>query len=332
MISHTMDVSKFERIVRVYGGEGCLNCERQDDGVLVCTDGVSLDQITFPAYKNETNGVCYNESTVRDWIQSRHAAGGFATDPHSRKRWSLPMELVPLPLPDESIEEKMLNFDYKAEELFEPAIVIDLIEAGRGAEGIQLFRNTIRFCGGDEGSFSPYYILQLLTRGYDVEARDLFDASVGFAYNFEDFFATELHQAGMVSRATELVARTLQFANTYRAHRITRMHSVGMAAAAKLAYAGTIGLAEKFSVESILTLYHAGMVDEAMDSFQETLQFTACKFVSSDVMLLRRAGLTRQARGLLRKTIPFSHGIMRRERLAGIVQGLSDGYERGSRH
>ena len=282
-------------------------------------DGVSLDQITFPAYMNETSGVCDNEPTVRDWIQSRHAAGGFATDPHSRKRWSLPIKLVPLP--DESIEEK----------LFEPAVVIDLIEAGRGAEGIQLFRNTIRFCGGAEGCFSPFSILILLTRGYDEEARDLFDASVEFAYNFEDFFATELYQAGMMSRATELVVRTLQFAHTYRVHHIARMHGIGMVAEAKLAYAGTIGLAKKFSVEDVLELCCAGMVDEGADSFQQTLQFTARKFVSTDVVLLRRAGLTRQARELLRKSIPFSHGVMRRVRLAGEAQSLTDGYERGTR-
>ena len=299
-----MDVPDFERIVRIYGGEGCLNCERQDDGGLVCTDGVSLDHITFPAYKNETSGVCYNESTVRDWIQSRHAAGAVATDPHSRKRWSLPIELIPLP--DERIEDKLLNFDYEAEQMFEPAVVIDLIEAGRGAEGIQLFRNTIRFCGGVEGCFSPFYILKLLTRGYDEEARDLFDASVEFACNFEDFFAAELYQAGIMSRATELVVRTLQFADTYRVHRIARMHRIGMVAEAKLAYAGTIGLAKKFSVEDVLELCCAGMVDEGADSFQQTLQFTARKFVSTDVVLLRRAGLTRQARELLRKTIPFS--------------------------
>jgi hypothetical protein len=300
MITDTMDVPEFERIVRVYGGEGCLNCERQDDGGWVCTDGVSLDQITFPAYKNETSGVCYNESTVRDWIQSRHATGGVVTDPHSRKRWVLPIELVPSP--PASMEENL--FDY------EPSVVmtavIDLIEAGRGSAGIRLFRNTIQNCGGVDGCFSPCYVLKLLTRGYNQEARELFDVSIELAHNFEDFFAPELYQAGMTSRASELVARTLQFAHTYRASRIARMYNIGMVAEAKLAYAGTIGLAKKFSVEDVLALCCVGMMDEARDSFQETLQFTARKFVPTDVILLRRAGLTRQARALLRKTIPFA--------------------------
>jgi len=309
MITDAMNVSEFERIVRVNGGEGCLNCERQDDGSLVCTDGVSLDRITFPAYKNETSGVCYNESTVRDWIQSRHAAGRVATDPHTRKRWSLPIELVPPP--HTRMEEELLNFDYEAAEMFEPIAVIDLIEAGRGSAGIRLFHNTIRFCCGVDAYFSPFYVLELLTRGYDQEARELFDASIEFAHSFEDFFATELYQAGMTSRATELVVRTLQYADTYRPSRIALMHNVGMVAEAKLAYAGTIGLAKEFSVEDVLTLCCAGMVDEAMDSFQETLQFTDEKFVSSDVVLLKRAGLDRQARGLLLKTAPYAPSASR---------------------
>jgi len=128
-----------ETLVKVADREtsGCVGCGPYE----ACEDVISTAPITFPAYKNLANDICYNEDTVRNVI--KHTPRRMIPrDPTNRAEWVLPADLL-----DQEREDPG-DDDYDQidqDDQFDPAYLAHLYRSGLCAEAIREYTRTVIF-------------------------------------------------------------------------------------------------------------------------------------------------------------------------------------------
>jgi len=301
-----------EALVQIHDNTGCGQCETNADGAKECEDAVTYEPLTFPAYRNEKGygpggdlHHCYNENTVKDWIETRVAIGKIPTDPITRADWNLPNELMPADETGDGYHEDDYisisgsdNGSYESDDHVDgsnPNTIREMIE-GRG------HLNDI------SPVFNIYDIMELMNTGHDIMARNLFDITIACPMNdvhgesyqgFESTLLEVLVNYGMYALAKRYFYRTIASTTKFSVKDILYLYSVGLKNEARSFFGHTLPCADTFDVDAITQLYPL-MPSFAITTFRETLQFTdsiryGAGFDPVPVVQLKQCGMVEQA-------------------------------------
>jgi hypothetical protein len=251
---------EFEKLEYVAHASECRFCENGE-----CEDPVSLERLTFPAWRNATTGTCWSRKTVRGVV----AASVHPRDPLSGRRWGLP--------PD--------NWDVDE--------VIELKLEGLHEAAVSLFNRTLPLAS----VWRVTEIISLYEVGMCVEAEKLRSYTKILArWSVDEVIA--LHEVGLCRMAWVTHLQTLKYVTSWSVSDVTTLHTAGLFAQSRSLFERTLTRA-RWSVPDIIALHERGPSRAAYQLFGTTLKY-ATTWTEDDIASLREAGLPQEADALIR--------------------------------
>ena len=249
---------EYEKLELVDDASTCRCCKVDD-----CEDGISLEQIQFPAYRNIVSGICWAKSTVRGVIDSM-----IPRDPVTGRLWALPP-------PVWDIHE------------------IVSLKNESDAAARALFKRTLKYAT----FWSVYDVVALHEAGLINEADRLRKKTVEYArWNIHDLFI--LNDAELHATAWWLCSKTLRHATVWRTDDIISLQEAGMKCEARSLFDRTL-INAGWDVQEIIALHVKGPTRSAAQLFGTTLKYASLNRVDDDIGNLQAAGLHSSACKLL---------------------------------
>ena len=253
--------SEFHTLEIVAHASECHNCENG-----ICEDPVSLEPVTFPAWRNTTTGTCWSRETVRGVVGDN----AHPRDPLSGRRWNIP--------PDK----------------WDVSEVIELRLEGLHEAAVSLFDRTLALAS----AWRVGDIIGLHSVGMCSEAEKLRKFTEKLArWNIDEVIA--LHEVGLCRAAWVTHLDTLMYVTSWSASDVTVLHTAGLFRQSRSLFEWTLTMA-RWSVPEIITMHRRGPSQAAHQLFGTTLKYSV--WDEGDVTLLREAGLQAEANKTIRKS------------------------------
>jgi len=277
----------------------------------------------FPAYKNTANGICYNESTVRDVI-NHTPAGMRPREPSNRAIWVLPEEFRDdadpsftnhmfimhlLKIGNTRLASERYYETKHSMKHFSAAMVADFFEGGMETEARDMYHATKRYA---LKLYDVDDIVLLYYTGMHDEARDLHLRLVrelatkdfGNVPSYDVDKILLLEGSGMDDQAGDLHNRSLEFAERYEALDIIALATNGLKQMAVDLHNKTIGLVKAYyDVSDIVGIANVGLKEQAIDLHNHTIRHAFRVYDEVEIAALASAGMKSQAAELHNMTI-----------------------------
>ena len=247
--------SEIDKLEVVACASECYYCENG-----ICEDAVSMERVTFPAWRNTTTGVCWSRETVRGVL----AASAHPRDPLSGRRWELPEEKWDI---NEVIELKVEGLDDAAVLLFERTLplalawrvsdIISLYEVCMSREAEKLRTCTIKFA-----RWSVANLIALHAVGLKHAAWQTHVTTIKYVTSWSVADVIALHTAGLRREARSLFEWTLPRA-LWSVPEIIAMHKMGPSHTARQLFGTTLKYATVWNEDDVTLLWEAGLQEEA---------------------------------------------------------------------